>query len=72
MNPLISKNPFTIPILTAPQLRAADALTVQSQGITSLELMERAAQAAADEIEPRLWYPGNVTQVVVCCANHAT
>jgi NAD(P)H-hydrate epimerase len=36
-----------IPILSADQVRAADAFTIKNEPITSLDLMERASEAAA-------------------------
>lgn len=54
-------------ILTAEQTRAADALTCQTQGISSLELMERAASAVVHDLLGALYYPEPVKRVVVCC-----
>ncbi|MBC7449231.1 MAG: NAD(P)H-hydrate dehydratase [Hymenobacteraceae bacterium] len=53
-------------ILSAAQLKAADALTCHSQQISSLELMERAAKAAAETIEP-LIKPPYIRPLVICC-----
>lgn len=39
-----------IPVLTAAQVREADAATIAAQGISSLELMERAATRCAERI----------------------
>ena len=55
-------------ILSAAQLKAADALTCHTQAISSLELMERAATAAADAIELHLgWGQLGARPVLVCC-----
>ena len=40
-------------IFNTKEIKNIDALTVRYEGITSLELMERAALAAADEIMAR-------------------
>jgi ADP-dependent NAD(P)H-hydrate dehydratase / NAD(P)H-hydrate epimerase len=56
-------------ILSAAQTRAADALTVQSQSLTSLQLMERAATAAADAIELSLGWQHDFEyhHVIIVC-----
>ena len=56
-------------ILSTAQLRAADALTCHTQGISSLELMERAALAAADAIELEIGWSFDHAgrRIVICC-----
>ncbi len=55
-------------ILTASQLRAADTLTCQTQNLTPLALMERAARAAAEALTAGLAAaPRAISHVVVCC-----
>lgn len=54
-------------ILSAAQLRAADALTCQTQGISSLELMERAASAAAGAIQSEIGQSRAVRRIIICC-----
>lgn len=57
-----------LPVLTADQVRKADALTMQHQGISSLELMERAALKCTQWLvanEPR-WCMDKVGYVVIC------
>ena len=56
-------------ILSAAQFRAADALTCLTQDISSLELMERAATAAAGAIEREASGSFDTAgrRIVVCC-----
>ncbi len=56
-------------ILSADQTRAADALTCQTQNISSLDLMERAAARATDAIDLHLGWKssyGNQRVVIAC------
>lgn len=49
-------------------MRAADALTCQTRGISSLELMERAATAVASELQMDVgWAVPSQRRVVICC-----
>ena len=41
-------------IFSAAQLKKADELTIKNQGITSIQLMERAASLITNEIDKRL------------------
>lgn len=56
-------------VLTAEQLRAIDEATVEQEGISSLELMERAAAACAAEM--KRWFKDDVLsesiQLVILC-----
>lgn len=57
-----------LPVLTAEQVRMADALTMRHHGISSLELMERAALKCVQWLvsnEPR-WCMDKVGYVVLC------
>lgn len=52
-------------ILTAEQIRQADAYTIENEPITSIELMERAARTFAKWFERQ--FPGKERQVIVFC-----
>lgn len=53
-------------LLTAAQTRQADAATIQHEGISSADLMERAAAAFADWLTARL-APDEVDDLLVLC-----
>ncbi|GGG45922.1 NAD(P)H-hydrate dehydratase [Hymenobacter glacieicola] len=53
-------------ILTAAQTRQADAATLQAEGITSAELMERAATAFCEWLLNRLPLPGQRPIYIFC------
>ena len=51
-------------ILTVPEIRAAEEFTMQSEQISSLELMERAGSVFAAAILP---YCKNISSVYIFC-----
>ncbi len=53
-----------LPILTAPQIREADSFTISNEPISSLELMERAANECFREITSR--YQSSVSFLIIC------
>jgi hydroxyethylthiazole kinase-like uncharacterized protein yjeF len=54
-----------LPLLTAPQIREADAYTIAHQPVTSINLMERAAQAFVDCFTGH--YPDKKLSITIYC-----